>query len=151
MTFHKDDYYHTSKHDLYLASSQIPNAGLGVYTRTAIPPNTLIDEYTGYVRTSKYGGPYVFEVDEECYIDARDFPRCYMGMVNDCSYVLRKVKRKKKRWVDVTPDGYYDKNNQKVVVNCKFAVEGKRAYVYSIQEIPPDSELFLSYGEDYWK
>ena len=39
------NYYHTSKFDLYLATSQLVNSGLGVYTREFIPANTLIYYY----------------------------------------------------------------------------------------------------------
>ena len=62
-----------------------------------------------------------------------------------------KVKKKKK--IDITPDAYYDKSNNKLEINCEFVKDliNKRAYVRSIKEILPGSELFISYGPDYWK
>lgn len=149
----KEEYFHNSKYNLFLAKSNIPNAGNGVYTHDYIPPNTLIDEYTGAIYTYNHGGGYTFNVTDDYYIDARDYPRCYMGMVNDCSYIQRVKVRRKKRWVDKTPESYYDAKNQRCVINCTFVTdtETKRVYIHSTTGIEPGSELFVSYGDDYWK
>ena len=144
-------YFHNSIFDLYLEKSQIPNGGLGVFTRDVIPPNTLIDEYKG--EKSQFGGAYVLEISDTYCVDAREYPRCYMAMLNDCSFIAKQTVRKKKRRVDVTPAAYYSAENNPLEINCKFVfdTEHNRAYAYSIHEIKPNSELFVSYGEDYWK
>lgn len=145
-------YFHNSVFDLYLETSQIPHGGLGVFTKDVIPPNTLIDEYTG--EKMRIGvGAYVLEISESCRVDAREYPRCYMAMVNDCSFIAKQTIRKKKKRIDVTPAAYYDAENNRLDINCRFVLDtkAKRAYVYSICEIQPNSELFVSYGEDYWK
>ena len=145
------DYYHTSKFDLYLAQSQLANSGLGVYTREFIPTNTLIDEYCGSL-TSVLGGSYVLYIKDKCYIDAIGYPRCFMGMINDASYVPKKIIRKKKKKIDKTPDANYDANNIKLINNCEFVIdiENEKAFVHTICDISPGSELFVSYGTEYW-
>ena len=145
------NYYHTSKFNLFLAQSQLANSGLGVYTREFIPANTLIDEYYG-TQSCLLGGSYVLYLKEGCYIDAIGYPRCFMGMINDASFVPKKIIRKKKKKIDKTPDANYDVNNNKLINNCKFVIdkENSRAYVHTICDINPGSELFVSYGSEYW-
>lgn len=146
------EYYHTSKFNLYVKESNIPNAGLGVYTHDTIPKNTRIDEYKGVI--SRYtGGAYALELTNGYRIDARELPRCYMGMINDCSHIQPKFRRKKGRNVDITPAVYYDPSGNPLEINCEFVIcyEEQRAYVHSIRDIQPEQELFISYGKDYWK
>jgi hypothetical protein len=145
-------YYHNSKYNLYLAPSQIPNAGLGVYTKDFIAANSHIDEYIGEMYTFHPGGGYVLEYESGYYIDARKYPRCYMGMINDCEFISKKIIKKKKRRVDITPDAYYDKNNNKLFTNCEFInkLGERKVYVVSTRDIQPESELFISYGREYW-
>jgi len=146
-------YYYNSPFQLRLAPSQVPNAGLGVFTREDIPAGSCIDEYTGEVLSSNRVSNYSVEVRDDCYVDARDFPRCYMAMINDCSYIARRVIRRKKRWVDITPKAYFGKDNHPLVTNCKFVLnrtEG-RVFIHSLYDIPAGSELFIEYGPYYWE
>ena len=75
-----------------------------------------------------------------------------MGIINDCSYVAPVYKRKKGRKIDMTPDAYYDKEGNKLVVNCEFRVvpKEKKGYVYTLIDKLQGQELFISYGKDYW-
>jgi hypothetical protein len=143
-------YYHNSIYDLHLDTSQIPNAGLGVFTKSFIPKDSLIDEYYGMLRD--HGGNYSLLVVPGVYIDASFWPRCYMGIINDCTFVAPVYKRKKGRRIDLTPDAYYDEKGNKLVVNCEFRVvpKEKKGYVYSTIDILPGQELFISYGDKYW-
>ena len=135
-----DNYYHTSIYDLYIGNSVIEGSGLGVFTKTPIKKNTLIDFYHGTLLDYYNGSEYLFEIDHKIYIDARDFPRCYMAMLNDASYrptskrALRKFKM------------------HDYVNNCEFIVDKnkKEIQIWSIMDIEPNSELFLSYGAEYW-
>ena len=146
-------YCHDSVFNLYLKNSQIPNGGLGVFTKDHIPPSMLIGEYTGKKHTRTAGGSYVLAIDDTCFIDALNFPRSFMAMLNDCSHIAKQTMSKKKKRIDATPEAYYDAHNTRLAINCKFVIDSinKRAFVYSMCEIKPDSELFVSYGEDYWK
>jgi SET domain-containing protein len=141
-------YVYNSSYQLLIASSQIPNAGLGVFTREDISAGSMIDEYTGTVYSSKCTSSYVFEVRPDYYIDAQDLPRCYMAMLNDCSYIPRRATRRKKH-----PDAYYDAKGQKLVINCEFVVNEAtgRVFIHSLTDISAGAELFVSYGNDYWK
>ena len=143
-------YYHNSNYDLYLDTSHIPNAGLGVFTKSFIAKGELIDEYCGMLRD--HGGHYALQIIPGLFIDASIWPRCYMGIINDCSYVAPVYKRKKGRRIDMTPDAYYDEKGNKLVVNCEFRVDSKekKGYVYSTIDIIPGQELFISYGDKYW-
>lgn len=145
-----EDYYHNSFFNLYLKESQIPQSGFGVYTKDVIPANTMIDEYVGDIMEN-WGGAYVLYVNNDCYIDAFNLPRCYMAMLNDASHIMKKIIKKRKRKIDITPDGYYDRNNNLLKNNCEFIFEDNRAFIYSTREILQDEELFISYGSEYWK
>lgn len=148
----EESYVHNSQFNLFIAPSQIPNAGLGVFTKDFIPANSLIDEYFGDIYSFNPGGGYVLELEPGHYIDARNYPRCYMGMINDCEFIPKKFIRKKKRKINVTPPAYYDKNNNKLITNCEFInkLSIKKSYVVSLIDIQPGSELFISYGSSYW-
>jgi SET domain-containing protein len=136
-----------------LASSQIPKAGLGVFACEDIPAGTCIDEYTGEVLSSNRVSNYALEVRPDCFIDACELPRCYMAMINDCSYIARRVIRRKKRWVTITPKAYHDLYGRQLLINCEFVVNkaSGRAFIHSLVDIPAGAELFIDYGPDYWK
>jgi len=131
----------------------VPNAGLGVYAREFIPAGSRIDEYTGEIYSSKQASSYAFEVRPDYFIDAREFPRCYMAMLNDCSYIARRVIRRKKRWMNITPNAYYGTDGKRLVINCEFVVDetASRVFIHSTIDIPTGAELFVDYGPDYWK
>ena len=136
-----NDFFHKSIFDLYISKSNISNSGLGVFTNIYIPKDTLIDEYYGTYTTSLPGGEYFFRIDEEGGINAIDLPRCYMGMLNDASY--RPISKR----------GLRKFTEHSFVNNCYFKVDvyNKIVNIYSLINIEPNSELFISYGSDYWK
>ena len=117
-------YYHNSKYNLSIQPSLIAEAGLGVYTNDFIPINTFIDSYLGHY-SSRCFSRYYFRIRDGVGIDALDYPRCYMGMLNDSI-------------------------NSVYTNNCKFVVDDDNVNVYSIRDINVGEELFISYGSDYW-
>jgi hypothetical protein len=133
--------YHTSNFILYISKSNIINSGYGVFTKTFIPKDIKIDEYLGTYTESLYGGEYFFRIDENGGINAIDTPRCYMAMLNDASYIPTS-NRALRKFVK------HNYNN-----NCYFKadIENRKVYVYSLIDIDANSELFISYGIDYWK
>ena len=133
--------YHCSQYELYINKSNIQNSGYGVFTRTFIPKDTMIDEYYGEYTESLPGGEYFFRINNDGGINAIDEPRCYMAMLNDASFVP-KSKRQLKKFV------YHDYKN-----NCHFKVDeiNKKVYVFSKIDIPSETELFISYGDEYWQ
>ena len=134
-------YYHKSIYNLYIDQSKIPNGGLGVFTYSFIPKNSYIDDYCGKYITWLYSGEYYFCINEYLGIDAIEYPRCYMAMLNDASY-KPVSKRKLKKYI---PHDY--KNN------CKFVIDENDNIVkiFSLSDINIGEELFISYGYDYWK
>jgi hypothetical protein len=133
--------YHKSYFDLYINKSNIQNSGYGVFTKSFIPKDTLIDEYFGEYTECLPGGEYFFRINIDGGINAIDEPRCYMAMLNDASFVP-KSKRQLRKFVE------HDYKN-----NCVFKVDeiNKKVYVFSKVDIPFESELFISYGDEYWQ
>ena len=140
MELNKLNLYHKSSFDLYVDKSSIPNSGFGIFTRSNIPKDTYIDDYYGEIVESCYGGEYYFSITEKLGINAITTPRCYMAMLNDASY-RPTSKRKLSKFIE-----HNYKNN------CYFVtdIENKRVKVYSSVDIIPNTELFISYGENYW-
>lgn len=132
------DFYHTSKFNLIIKGSQIKGGGNGVYTMDDIPKNTFIDYYQGDIIDYFSTGEYYFYVSNEYGIDASSFPRCMMAMINDASF-RPKSKKKLKGW-----DDHLFQNN------CEFKINADKVEVWSLNNIPSGSELFVSYGDEFW-
>ena len=122
----KPEYYHHSTYPLEIRSSLIPHAGLGVFTMVKIPKDVVVDIYEGEVCRYNPVSGYYFEVREGYGIDAKEYPRCYMAMLNDSK-------------------------GTKYENNCEFVVVGDRVEVRTIREIEEGDELLISYGEEYWR
>lgn len=132
--------YTDSQFDLYIKKSNIQNSGFGIFTHDFIPKDSLIDQYMGQYVEGLYGGDYYFRIDKHIGINASEPPRCYMSFLNDASY-----KPTSKRGLrNFTEHSYTN--------NCKFEVDilNKKVYVYSVIDIEKESELFISYGNNYW-
>ena len=117
-------YYNTSPYTLDIRASTIANAGLGVFVCKDIPAGAYIDAYTGNL-LSIATSLYYFQIDDGIGIDAGSYPRCYMAMLNDG----------------------FEKNN------CEFRVddETRQVSLWSIRDVVAGEELFVSYGNDFWK
>lgn len=119
-------YYSTSTYGLIIKPSKILGAGLGVYTLETIPKDAVIGEYLGRVTSTRIKDhDYTVYVNKRCSIDAKEFPRCYMAMINDA-------------------------HGTSFVNNCSLRKVGCRVYVIALTEILPDQELYVSYGSGYW-
>ena len=141
--------YHNSKFNLYIKESQLYQAGYGVYTHDLIPANTFIDYYEGVVMSSSMGGNYFFQINDEYGIDGFGPPRCYMAMLNDANFNFSKIdkmnKKKKRKNIII------DRTNE-LINNCRFEVDENnlKVSIFSIEKIEAESELFISYGLNYW-
>lgn len=117
-------FFHQSAYQLEIKPSQISGAGSGVYTQESISKGSYIDAYTGtYYRYPM--SAYFVEVRPEYGIDAGNYPRCYMAMMNDVF-------------------------QSSFEVNCEFRVTDDKVSVYAIRDIVKGEELFVSYGDSYW-
>ncbi len=132
--------YHKSKFNLDISISRIERSGFGVFTNELIPKGSLIDMYYGKYVKGLYGGDYYFRIDDMIGIDALDPPRCYMAFLNDSNY--RPVSKR----------GLKKFKEHSFTNNCRFEVDkvNKTVSIYSIVDIYPGNELFISYGSEYW-
>ena len=120
-------YFNNSCYNLKINYSNIEEAGFGVFALEFIPKNTFIAFYEGKIINEHFTGEYYFEINESNGIDAGEFPRCFMAMINDSR-------------------GSLFQNNCKFVIDYKnFLVE-----IWSTKNIEPNQELFISYGSSYW-
>ena len=122
------EYNYNTEFNLEVKRSSIKNAGLGVFTNQFIPRNTFLGEYIGVLKTSNQFscGLYALELKSGNLIDAFEYPRSVFAMINDS------------RFSDYT-------------YNCKFIITESKAEIWTINNIYKDEELFINYGDDYWK
>ncbi len=123
----KPEYYHNSRFNLYINKSLIKNAGDGVFTHDFIPNNTFIDYYQGEIKYFCKTGKYFVEINDDIGIDAFNYPRCYMAMINDSK-------------------GSIFSNNTNFKINFNDLI----IEIWSIKDIYKDEELFIDYGSEYW-
>jgi len=121
---------------LKVKKSQLPNAGMGLYTTKSIPKGTKIVEYKG--RRSKWKdvkdedgkNGYIFYINRNHVINALPVKSALARYANDARGFVR-IKG--------------------VLNNADYAVDGLKAYIESKKEIPAGAEIFVDYGKDYWK
>jgi SET domain-containing protein len=121
---------------LYVKKSTIPNAGKGLFTKVFIPKGTRIIEYKGKISTWKEvqdddgKNGYIFFVNRNHVINAQSDTTALARYANDANGLV-KVKG--------------------VRNNAEYETEGKKAYIVSKKDIEAKSEIFVDYGDDYWK
>jgi len=116
-----------------IRESTIAGAGSGVFAKIKIPKNTLIGIYIGLYTKSRGRdllSKYVWKVGKSDYIDAKKITSCMMRYVND--------------------------NHDKKAINCE-AVYHEDVdisiclHYISCKDININDEIFVAYGEDFWK
>lgn len=124
------------EHTLVIKKSTLPGAGKGLFTKKFIPKGTRIIEYKGRVTTWKavehdHDNAYLFTVHPGHVIDAKRSYKSLARYANDARGFTR-VKG--------------------ITNNCLYyRDENDRVFLESKQDIPAGSEIFVSYGNDYWK
>lgn len=121
--------------NLSVRPSQIPNAGMGLYTEEAISAGTLIVEYTGEITTwdavkSDWKNMYIYFVNDDHVINAKDQPESYGRYANDAQGLT---------------------HSKNLSNNCEFANIDGRIYIKALKNIAANEELLVAYGEDYWE
>ena len=121
---------------LLVKKSRLPNAGKGLFTKTAIAKGTRIVEYKGKKRKWKdvkhldgHNG-YLMYITRNAVIDALPSIDTFGRYANDARG-LSKVK---------------DLRN-----NCEYVSEGHRCYIEAKRSIEPGEELLVSYGKEFWQ
>ncbi len=124
------------KKSLEVKTSQIPNAGKGLYTKVAIAKGERIIEYTGKVTSWKDAdhmdgdNPFIFYVTDDYVIDGSKMKNAIAKYANDARG-LTKVRG--------------------LSNNSEFEEDGTKVYIVATKDIPAGSEIFVDYGPDYWK
>ena len=125
-------YYNNTKFILDIKPSNIKNGGNGLFSLQNIPNETMIGYYVGDILSGNNKvTDYSFQISKKYFIDAKEFPRCFIAMINDAK-------------------------NSQFVNNCEFRIiENKikkknKICLYSIKNIKRCDELFASYGDEYW-
>ena len=132
-------YQHTrSILGLYISQSSIPNSGLGLYTAKAIKKGKKVADYTGVIVGTKAWneggeGDYGVQLNKREVLDARSTQTALGRYANDC----RDRNRRKKECPG---------RNARFVVNTR----RKTVYIKATKNIPAHSEIFVSYGRQYW-
>jgi hypothetical protein len=121
-------YYNNTVLKLDIKKSQILLAGFGVFANEFIPKNTICGTYDGKCIIGGYKmkhSNYLIFISKKLSIDAQEYPRCYMAMINDAY-------------------------NSDFVNNCIFIYKKKKVIIMTTQDINIGDELFVSYGSSYW-
>jgi SET domain-containing protein len=125
-------YYNNTKFILDIKPSNIKNSGNGLFSLQNIPNETMIGYYIGDILSGNNKvTDYSFQISKKYFIDANEFPRCYIAMINDAK-------------------------NSQFVNNCEFRIiekkikKNNKICLYSIKDIKRCDELFASYGDEYW-
>lgn len=121
---------------LFVRKSTIPNSGKGLFTRKFIPKGTRIVEYKGRISSWKDvkdedgKNGYIFYVTRNHVINALPVKSALARYANDARGLVR-IKG--------------------ITNNCDYITDGKKAYIESKRDIPAGAEIFVDYGNDYWK
>lgn len=115
-------YPRPTKHSLKVKRS---NAGLGLFTDSPIKKGEFIIEYYGPLLDEEgrdeKGGKYLFAIDDELTIDGS-------ARENIARYI-----------------------NHSCKPNSEPEIEGKRIFIYAIEDIQPGDEITYDYGEEYFE
>jgi SET domain-containing protein len=119
---------------LFVKKSTIPNAGKGLFTKIFIPKGTRIVEYKGRRTIWKevkdnHENAYLYTINNNNVIDAGKTLSALARYANDAKGITR-VK---------------GINN-----NCIYVNDNNRAYIESVKDIQPGSEIFVDYTKEYW-
>ena len=108
--------------------STITVAGKGLFTKVDIPKDTNVLEYYG---------------KKQSYHSHKKHDYCFGVGVNMCINAF-----KSKSIARYVNDNH---NHSKKQLNLDWDIKGDKVFMVSICDIPKNSELFISYGNIYWK
>jgi SET domain-containing protein len=121
---------------LFINKSQIPGAGMGLFTTRPIAKGEIIVEYKGKITTWKEFSKqpderngYVFYIFSTHVIDAWGSKKSLARYANDARGIAR-VK---------------GLNN-----NSEYHVYKRRCFIRAVKDIPAGAEVLVDYGKEYW-
>jgi len=120
---------------LVIKRSTIPGAGKGLFTKQFIAKGARIVEYKGRTTTwkmveqQKEFNAYVYYIKRDLVIDAKNYTKTFGRYANDANGIS-KLKR--------------------MTNNSRYIIDGKRVFIEATKDIDAGSEIFVSYGKEYW-
>ncbi len=120
---------------LHIKNSELPGAGMGLFTRVAILKGAFITEYKGKITTWK-------EVDHDKGRNAYLYYVSRLHVINakPCREVLARYAN----------DAKGPRRISGVKNNCCYSITGKKVFIKAIKYIPAGSEVLVGYGKAYW-
>jgi SET domain-containing protein len=123
---------------LVVKKSTIPKAGKGLFVTRDVKKDERIVEYLGEiitweecdVRAEKDEGGYVFYINRKKCIDAFHTPEALARYANDANGLVK---------------------IEGVRNNCVYEIYKNRGWIKATKNIKAGSEIFVSYGAQYWK
>lgn len=124
--------------NLIVKKSTIPKAGKGLFTLRDIKKGERFVEYLGEiitwnecdVRAEKDEGGYVFYINKKRCIDAFHIPEALARYANDANGLVK------------VPG---------IRNNCVYEIYKNRGWIKATKNIKAGSEIFVSYGAQYWR
>lgn len=122
---------------LIVKKSQLPNAGKGLYTTTAIKKGEKVIEYKGEIiewkdyrkRIEENKDGYLFFISKKRCIDAFSTPQHKARFANDAAGIGR-VKG--------------------LSNNCNYEIFGDQCFIVAKKDIKAGEEIFVNYTKEYW-
>ena len=122
---------------LIVKTSQLPNAGKGLFTTTPIKKGEQVIEYEGEIidwpeyekRVLEDKDGYLFFINKKRCIDAFATPQHKARYANDAAGLSR-VKGIKN--------------------NCKYEVKKNKCFIVAEKNIKANEEIFVNYTKEYW-
>ena len=120
--------------ELEVKKSTLPGAGLGLFAKSNISKGSRIVEYKGRRTTWKevendYKNGYIYTIDPQHVIDAKTYRKALARYANDAQGMVRKNGIKN---------------------NARYVVDGLKVYIEAVKNVSAGSEIFVSYGKEYW-
>jgi len=122
---------------LIVKRSQLPKAGLGLYTTRPIKKGTKIIEYKGEIiewkeymkRVDRNEDGYLFYISRKRCIDAFPTPQYKARYANDAQGMVRLKGLKN---------------------NSDYEIIDNKCFIVSTRDIDAGEEIFVSYTKEYW-
>ena len=121
---------------LVVKKSKLPLSGKGLFTRVFIPKGRRIVEYKGRVTTWRDvkdddgRNGYIFYITRNRVIDALPYKKALGRFANDARGIQRL---------------------EGIRNNAEYIVDDGKCFIESTRNIPAGSEIYVDYGNDYWK
>lgn len=121
---------------LFLKHSQLPNSGIGLFTKVFIAKGKLIAEYVGERITHTEANKRAAEHKDQYFVDMGDGTildpmntECFAKYANDAVGLVKS----------------HFKNNALIQLNGEGGVG-----LYALRNIKAGEEIFCAYGDEYW-